>query len=89
MDNKHYDEYQIINRHKIAFQTLMITVSLVLLNGIISDIYEWARPILQASIIVHISVGYFATRAIFKNAYFGMNEKKYYINLLFLLLWEY
>ena len=82
MNNENYDEYQIINRQKIAFQTLIITLALVLLNGAIANFYEWTSPLLQAIVILYFSIGYFITRAIFKNAYLSTKVKHSYISAL-------
>ena len=80
MDN-YYDEYQMINRQKIAFTTFTITLILVFLNGVIANMYEWAAPLIQAMVILMLSTGYFVTCAIFKNAYLSQKVKKSYINV--------
>ena len=87
MENNYYDEYQMINRQKIAFRTFLITLILVFLNGIIAEMYVWAAPIIQAMIILVLATGYFTTCAIFKNAYLNRKVKNPYVNVfLFAIL---
>ena len=81
MNDNNYDEYQVINRHKIAFRAFIITLVLVFLNGMISNTYDWAAPIIQAMIILMLSTGYFVTCAIFKNAYLSIKVKKPYVGV--------
>ena len=78
MWDNNYDEYQMINRQKIAFRTLIITLILVFLNGIILDAYDWAAPTVQAMIIIILATGYFVTCATFKNAYLSRKVKNSY-----------
>ena len=86
MRSKDYDEYQMINRQKIASRTMIITFLLVFINGIVSNKYDWARPLTQALIILVLATGYFVTCAIFKNAYWRRKEKNPYVNMLLLAL---
>jgi hypothetical protein len=84
MKNKRYDEFQIANRHKIAFQTLILTMILIGLNGYIKEGYgTWASPLLEAFIMVWIPGLYFAVMAISKNAYFS--KKDYPVPVVVLL----
>jgi len=82
MMNNNYDEYQMINRQKIAFRTLIITLILVILNGMISSTYDWAPPMVQALLIIMLAAGYFVTCAIFKNAYLSRKLKNSYLTVL-------
>ena len=87
MKNNYYDECQLINRQKIAFQALLITLILVFLNGMIATFHEWATPMIQAIVIIQLAMGYFVTCAVFKNAYLGLKSKNSYGNsIIFALL---
>ena len=87
MRDNNYDEYQMINRQKIAFRTLVITLILVFLNGMITEMHEWATPTIQATLILELATGYFITCAIFKNAYLSRKVKNPYANaILFAIL---
>lgn len=75
MSKQNFDEYQIIKRQRIAFETLFITFVLVFLNGWITSSYLWAPPMIQALIVVIFPTMYFVTRAVFKNAYLSNKVK--------------
>ena len=81
MNNNHYDEYQMLNRQKIAVRTLAITLTLVFLNGLFSTATEWAAPMIQALVILTIAAGYFVTCAIFKDAYLSRKIKNSYVSV--------
>jgi hypothetical protein len=84
MKIKRYDEFQIANRHKIAFQTLILTMILIGLNGYIKEGYgTWASPFLEAFIMVWIPGLYFSVVSISKNAYFS--KKDYPVPVVVLL----
>jgi hypothetical protein len=75
MKNARYDEFQIATRHKIAFQSFILVMILIGLNGYIKEGYgTWASPLLEAFIMVWIPGLYFAVMAISKNAYFSKND---------------
>ncbi|WP_210470983.1 hypothetical protein [Sporosarcina sp. 6E9] len=75
MKNARYDEFQIATRHKIAFQSFILVMILIGLNGYIKEGYGvWASPLLEAFIMVWIPGLYFAVMSISKNAYFSKND---------------
>jgi hypothetical protein len=75
MKNARYDEFQIATRHKIAFQSFILVMILIGLNGYIKVGYgTWASPFLEAFIMVWIPGMYFAVMSIAKNAYFSKND---------------
>lgn len=75
MNNENFDEYQIMTRQKVAFQTLMLTLALIFLNGLIKEQYIWASPMIESLILICIPTMYFTTVSLFKNAYLSMKEK--------------
>ncbi|WP_172370603.1 hypothetical protein [Sporosarcina jiandibaonis] len=84
MKKARYDEFQISNRHRIGFQSFILAMILIGLNGYIKAGYGiWASPLLEAFIMVWIPGLYFAVMSISKNAYFSKND--YPIALVFLL----
>lgn len=84
MENRRYDEYQLKNRNRIAFQTMIILLILVMLNGFIKDSYGiWAPPIIESLVLIFIPGMYFAIMSIAKNAYFSKRDYPVLIMLLF------
>lgn len=75
MKNARYDEFQLANRHRIAFQTLILVMVLIGINGYFKASYGiWASPMLEAFVLVWLPGLYFAVKAIAKNAYFSKND---------------
>lgn len=84
MKNARYDEFQIANRHKIAFQSFILVLVLIGINGHVKAGYGiWASPYLEAFILVWIPGMYFAVMSIAKNAYFSRNDYPVFYVLLF------
>ncbi len=72
MSGREYDEYQLHWRQKIAMQTLLLTLFLILADGIVRTGWgEWAEPMVEALLLIVLPTLYFLTLAICKNAYFG------------------
>ncbi len=72
MNEREYDEYQLQQRQKIAMQTLLLTLVLILADGIVRTGWgEWAEPMMEALLLIVLPALYFLTLAICKNAYFG------------------
>lgn len=85
MEKENFDEYQIITRQKIAYQSLFITFTLVLINGWISTDHTWASPMIQAFVIIVIPTLYFVTCTVLKNAYLS-NKTKFPLIQAFLFI---
>ncbi len=80
MKNKEFDEYQISLQKQLCLQTLILTLVLVVANGVISTFYTWASPFLQAFVILYVATIYFSVVAILKDVFFSngqSNRKKY------------
>lgn len=78
-----YDEFQLANRHRIAFQTLMITFLMIMINGYIKFFYGiWAEPMLEMFVMIFIPVMYFTIMSIVKNAYLRQTDQPIVIILL-------
>lgn len=88
MKNDNFDELQVRNRQKIAYQTMFITFIIILFNGIIKEFYiaEWASPALEANILIVIPALYFISACIWKNAYFTETKKSSNIIMLLFLI---
>jgi len=83
MKAKRYDEFQVANRHKIAFQTLIMLMIIILINGYFKEGYGiWARPMLEMYVLIFIPTLYFILSSIVKNAYLSRNDHP----ILFILL---
>ncbi|MCZ2259308.1 hypothetical protein [Sporosarcina sp. G11-34] len=75
MTNARYDEFQLANRHRVGFQTLILVMSLIGLNGYFKASYGiWASPLLESFVLVWIPGMYFAVMSIAKNSYFNGND---------------
>ena len=75
MKNARYDEFQLATRHKIAFQSFILVLVIIGLNGYVKAGYGiWASPLLEAFILVWIPGMYFAVMSIAKNAYFSKKD---------------
>lgn len=71
-----YDEFQLANRHRIAFQTLVITFLMIMINGYVKSFYAvWAEPMLEMLVMILIPVMYFTIMSIAKNAYFRQKDQ--------------
>ena len=48
-----YDEFQLAKRHKIAYQTLIMLLVLVWINGYVKGSYGvWAEPYLESLVLI-------------------------------------
>lgn len=75
MKTKGYDEYQLANRHKIAYQTLIILYIFIWVNGYLKSSYGiFAEPYLESLLLMMIPGFYFASASIWQNAYFRLND---------------
>lgn len=74
MINKHFDEFQLQKRNKIGYQTMILLVILIMLNGFIKQFYIWAPPFIESIVLVYLAMFYLIIMGIFKNAYFGKNK---------------
>ncbi len=75
MKQNNFDEYQLMKRYRVSFQTLILLLIMVFINGMVSDHYMWATPIVQAMIIVSVSTAYFVSVCLFKDAYIGNHTR--------------
>ena len=71
-----YDGFQLAKRHKIAYQTLIMLLALVWINGYVKSSYGvWAEPYLESLVLIYIPGFYFAGRSIWLNAYIRANDR--------------
>lgn len=75
MKQNNFDEYQLMKRYRVSFQTLILILIMVFINGMISENYMWATPIVQAMFIVSIGSAYFVTVCLFRDAYISNRAK--------------
>ncbi len=54
---------------KIAFQTLLLALFLVLVNFAINTTFIWATPLIQSTILLCVSLMYYFTLIVYKNCY--------------------
>lgn len=87
MENSRYDEYQLKNRHRIAFQTMVLMMALIWINGFFKNSYGvWAPPLLEALVLLYIPGMYFAMGSIIKNAYMSKKDSPVFIHISFGLI---
>ena len=84
MTNARYDEFQLANRHRIAFQTLIIVMALLMINGYIKNFYGvWAPALLEMLVLMYIPMMYFVLMSIVKNAYLRRKDQPVLYIVLF------
>ena len=74
-EKNNYDEYQITVRHRLAFWSLLLTFMLIIINAFIKSWYDWAVPGVEAIVLIGVPTLFFATGAVFQNAYISRREK--------------
>lgn len=76
-EDKPYDEYQLLKRNRISFQTMILFALLVGINGFIKEYYiTWAPPMVEAFVLIYIPMFYFTLMSLIKNAYFRELDTK-------------
>lgn len=84
MKKAKFDEFQLANRHRIAFQTLFIAIALIGVNGFIKENYlVWAPPYLESLVLIYIPMMYFFMMSIAKNAYLSRRDHPVLLITLF------
>lgn len=71
----HYDEYQLTIRYRIAFRALLLTLALILANGLVNTFHPWAPPLLQAVALLLPPSLYFFTASVRRGAYLSRRER--------------
>ena len=72
---RHYDEYQLTIRYRIAFRALLLTLALILANGLVNTFHPWAPPLLQALALLLPPSLYFFTASVRRGAYLSRRER--------------
>lgn len=72
---RHYDEYQLTIRYRIAFRALLLTLALILANGLVNTFHPWAPPLLQAVALLLPPSLYFFTASVRRGAYLSCRER--------------
>lgn len=72
---RHYDEYQLTIRYRIAFRALLLTLALILANGLVNTFHPWAPPLLQAVALLLPPTLYFFTASVRRGAYLSRRER--------------
>ena len=72
---RHYDEYQLTIRYCIAFRALLLTLALILANGLVNTFHPWAPPLLQAVALLLPPSLYFFTASVRRGAYLSRRER--------------
>ena len=69
---RHYDEYQLTIRYRIAFRALLLTLALILANGLVNTFHPWAP---QAVALLLPPSLYFFTASVRRGAYLSRRER--------------
>lgn len=86
MRKARYDEFQLANRHGIAFQSLIIAMAVIMISGYIKYFYGiWAPPLLEMLVLVFIPGMHFMIMSIVKNAYLSRKDYPGLVIVCFLL----
>ena len=72
---RHYDEYQLTIRYRIAFRALLLTLALILATGLVNTFHPWAPPLLQAVALLLPPSLYFFTASVRRGAYLSRRER--------------
>lgn len=72
---RHYDEYQLTIRYRIAFRALLLMLALILANGLVNTFHPWAPPLLQAVALLLPPSLYFFTASVRRGAYLSRRER--------------
>lgn len=72
---RHYDEYQLTIRYRIVFRALLLTLALILANGLVNTFHPWAPPLLQAVALLLPPSLYFFTASVRRGAYLSRRER--------------
>ena len=72
---RHYDEYQLTIRYRIAFRALLLTLALILANGLVNTFHPWAPPLLLAVALLLPPSLYFFTASVRRGAYLSRRER--------------
>ena len=75
MQQDRFDEFQIAKRHRIGYQAFILTIALIVVNGIIKMNYSWADPLMEILVLIYIPMMYLTVMAIWKGAYTSKKEK--------------
>ncbi|MBZ3936416.1 DUF6773 family protein [Methanimicrococcus blatticola] len=76
--SKHYDERQLISRYRISFETMWLTLILIFISGMFKVFYgPWAADNTEMMVLLSLPTTYFAVRAVWKGAYFSIQQKSY------------
>ena len=72
---KQYDERPLQWRQKIALQTLLLTLLLIFINGVVKTFYIWAEPMTETVVLLCVPTLFFTIRAVEKDAFLQMRAK--------------
>lgn len=85
MQNDRFDEFQIAKRHRIGYQAFILTIALIVVNGIIKMNYSWADPLMEMFVLLFIPLTYLTVLAIWKGAYMSSKVKEKNSDFYFLM----
>lgn len=75
MHKDRYDEFQVAKRHKYGHHAFFLTITLIIVNGIIKMNYIWAEPLMETLVLLYIPMLYMTVMAIWQGAYISKKEK--------------
>lgn len=75
MKQDRYDEFQIAKRHRLGFQAFLLTIALIVVNGMIKMNTIWAEPMMEMFVLIYIPLTYMTVAMIWKGAYTSKKVK--------------
>ncbi len=75
MQEERFDEFQVAKRHRLGYQAFALTMTLIIVNGIVKMNYIWADPLMETFVLLHIPVTYLTVMLILKGAYTSKKAK--------------
>lgn len=79
MQKGRYDEFQVAKRHRYGHHAFLLTLVMIVVNGIVKMNYLWADPLMEMLVLLHIPATYLIVMLILKGAYMSRKDKNTYL----------
>lgn len=75
MQKDRFDEFQVAKRHRYGHHAFILTMVLIVVNGIVKMNYIWADPLMEMIVLMYIPLTYLTVMAILNGAYISRKDK--------------
>jgi len=79
MQKARYDEFQVAKRHRYGYHAFALTMTLIIVNGIVKMNYIWADPLMETLVLMSIPTTYMGVMMILNGAYMSRKDKNTYL----------